>query len=101
MASDQFWYAQLAVTLAALALFGVVWVRTVVYHHHHKAEPFADHGSVVAGGLVTITLGSALISYGTAVDDIYLHDVGSVLVRGALVILAVYLLVAGPFRGRG
>lgn len=97
MSHDVFWSILTLVSLFVTLVFAWEEVRAIRFRRTHD-EPIAEHGLVVAGVLTVIAAGTLSVGWGQVIDSQAMRDLGSVLIRGAMVPLAVYFLASGPVR---
>lgn len=90
-----FWLAQILVTLLVASLFVIELVRAIRFHLEHDDRALADHGMVVATGLVLIAIGNVGTSWATVIGWNDLRDFAGLCIRGTLATVAVYLVAIG------
>lgn len=64
-----------------------VWAR---WHYQHPFQK-DERSPIVGMGLTMIALGNVFTAYATGVNDAVLRNTAGIIIRGVLVILAIYL----------
>lgn len=99
---DLAWTLQAVAAAVATGLFAYEVVRAYMYDRRYPDDPIGEAGIVTAASLTLIAFANILTSWSAALspDWVELRDFGGTMVRGTLLILAVYLVLKRPLSNR-
>lgn len=90
--SDLWWGFQATIAGICAVIFATLTIEDV-YSRWHYAHPFQkdERSPIVGMGLTMIAIGNVFTAYATGAGDAAMRNTAGVVIRGVLVILAVYL----------